>query len=156
MKLHEVVRIVEGISYKPGHKLRLHSSPEHPENSVKLYITSQRDDANKRDGSLIEIGSFLMILCDKFETPKQLQEFIRDWLIKYETHELDEWLLFDGLRVFDPHEDERHEPVNDVDPLNPYKMFFRDPALSEDPFAAQRRYFGAFTKESSYPTIGDE
>lgn len=101
-------RIISFISYKRGSEIVLHGP-------TSIHISHRVPDVNgyldiATVGATKEIP--LEILHDLATNPGRLIMWIKDQILEFEHHELDEWFRFNGQMINDPHSPYYQKPVD--------------------------------------------
>lgn len=104
MEIDEALKLIERITYKPEVKV----SADRSVLMDILHISFSRlalDSENPENTERKFVSSFHSVRADDLEIMDQLELLarIRRFLLDFETHEMNEWLRFDGQRLVDPH-----------------------------------------------------
>ena len=102
MKFTDFERIVKRIDYKPGFNLNIDYALEH-RGAARLWLQMDVECAYKRDGTKASVQSADLIHTDIFHSDQEAVRYLYGRIRSLEMHELDEWFLYDGVRLFDPH-----------------------------------------------------
>jgi hypothetical protein len=111
-----IAEIVARVTYKDGCKLSLHISDIKLGSDVNMQLefvavvpcrpSCAPAEVSGQDRPRTEICCHRILRWDR-RMSQSLEEYvmreIRELIRTFEQHEADEWLMFDGRRVFDPH-----------------------------------------------------
>ena len=94
---------IKTVTYKPNWKFEIEEGWEGQE--VLAIKVKLEDSRNPGSPALVTNRIDLRMFESHGDSNKQ--SILRSWINKMEQHEIDEWLRFGGVLVFDPHKDER-------------------------------------------------
>lgn len=99
----EVHEVFAKVTYKPNFRLALHRHPTEP--SWEFRVAAQVTDARGFYPTPIQLAARYQLAEDRmaYWDRERLFEWLESCLLKFETHEVREWLKFDGKCVQNPH-----------------------------------------------------
>lgn len=108
---HKMERFIARFDYKPNFKISVHTDDRFPEyngsSAVWLQFQYFVPDVNNKNPDYSKWQEWTpltkRITITNQKTDKELFELIRDTIRDLEQHESDEWFMFDGYRIYDPH-----------------------------------------------------
>ena len=121
MTYEELFDILHRVTYKPKSYITITPGAYKDNSAVEIRISQSLPDVNAekfRNGKcpaeikhwdLRPVGMVKKIDAEDLEklTPRTLLVQLREWLIEFEIHEVDEWLRYDGAFINDPHPEQR-------------------------------------------------
>lgn len=99
LSLFRLTKILESIKYKPGYQFNMTGWPENP--GIRLMMPVQDAYPPYHNTTVTFDFSQIPAFYDENSFIVWVRERIRDM----ECHEMDEWLLVNDERMFDPHDD---------------------------------------------------
>lgn len=108
MTLNELEALVATIKYKPGSKFKVRE--DYPYDDINLIMRLMVDNVNE-PSKRIELRSmnrYPMSLVHQWDKDRALYEILK-LVRQMENHETDEWLTVEGVRLKEPHPEEKLE-----------------------------------------------
>lgn len=108
----DVLRFLGKFTYKPGYKLQFWLDGERKsltEQSIVMNMVVPVPDSTREDQKEIDIVFTQAV--DMWALvrggPDYARHLLSDFILKWERHEMDEWLRYDGRMLNNPHEKDR-------------------------------------------------
>lgn len=98
----EIRRVIADVSYKPGWTVEIREMLDALTQTSNVLIRWEWKCRDVNDSHEMQCGGRWWFI-EEFATPHDILRTLRLAAIQCETHEVDEMLLYDGQRIFDPH-----------------------------------------------------